>query len=221
MTPDSYTISEILNNLVLPEMGSTVYMLAITAVLSLALGIPFAMALATFRKEGLHPNTAVFAVLETIMDLLMSMPFIVLAVALTPLTVLIVGSSIGKTAALVPLTIVTTPVFAKFIYDAMIEVNPYYIEGAKSFGASDLQILRLMLKEAVPLIISGTTLSCVNMLSSIAMMGAVGAGGIGAVAIIYGYQRSNYRVIWLVVILLAILTQALQFAGERMYERWK
>lgn len=215
------TISGILMELVMPEMKNTIYMLVITSILAMIFGCIVALLLIVTDKEGLHPNRIIFAIAETIVDLLMSMPFIVLAVALTPLTVMIVGTSIGRTAALVPLTIATTPIFAKFIYDGMKEVNVYLIQAAKSFGASNMQILKIMLKEAVPAIISGATLSCVTTLSSIAMMGAVGAGGIGAVAIIYGYQRSNYTVIFLVIILLAIITQAIQMAGEYMYKKWR
>ncbi|PWJ51943.1 methionine ABC transporter permease [Faecalicatena contorta] len=218
---DTSTISGILRTLVLPEMWNTIYMLLLTSILSMIFGCIVALIMICTRKGGLHANRVVFIVFETVVDLLISMPFIVLAVALTPLTVLIVGTSIGKTAALVPLTFVTTPVFAKFIYDGMLEVNPWLVQAAKSFGASDIQILRIMVKDSVPSIISGATLSCVTTLSSIAMMGAIGAGGVGAVAIIYGYQRSNYTVIWVVVGVLAVITQAIQIAGEYIYKKWR
>lgn len=215
------TVSGILLNLVLPEMGNTFYMLLITTLFSMILGCGVALVMTITTKEGLHPNKIIFGVIEMTVDFLMSMPFIILAVTLTPLTLLIAGTSIGKTAALIPLTIATTPIFAKFIYDGMMDVNPTLVQAAISFGASDIQILWVMIKEAMPAIISGTTLSFVTTLSSIAMVGAVGAGGIGSVAIIYGYQRSNYLVIILVVILLAILTQIIQMTGEAIYRKWR
>lgn len=216
---DQYSIAEIMTELILPEIGSTIFMLAVTSVFSFVFGLAVAVVMADVRKDGLHPLPALFHVLEVITDLLMSMPFIVLAVALTPLTRMIVGTSIGMKAAIVPLTIVTTPVFAKFIYNALIEVNPYLIEAARSFGASDARILLLMVREAVPAIISGTTLSTVTTLGSVAMMGAIGAGGVGAIAIIYGYQRSNYTVIYLVVIVLAVFTQLVQMTGDAIYRK--
>lgn len=221
MIADTNTISGILKTLVLPEMWNTIYMLLLTSILSMILGFAVAMIMICTRKGGLYANRVVFIIFETIVDLLISMPFVVLAVALTPLTVLIVGTSIGKTAALVPLTFVTTPIFAKFMYDGLREVNPWLVQAAKSFGASKTQILLIMVKESIPAFISGATLSCVTTLSSIAMMGTVGAGGIGAIAIIYGYQRSNYKVIWVVVVILVIITQAIQIVGEYIYKKAK
>lgn len=218
---DTSSISSILQTLVLPEMWNTLYMLFFTSIFSMVLGTAIALIMICTKKDGLRPNLIVFAIFETLVDLLISMPFIVLAVALTPLTLLIVGSSIGKTAALVPLTFVTAPMFAKFIYDGMLEVNPWVIQASMSYGASTWQTLRLIFKEAIPAIVSGATLSCVTTLSSIAMMGSIGAGGIGAVAIIYGYQRSNYMVIWVVVVVLAIITQLIQGLGDYIYKKWR
>lgn len=169
------TIRGIIEELIFPEIGNTIYMLFFASVFSLLSGVLVAVVLSITDKNGLMPNAFIFTVTEVAVDLLMSMPFIVLAVAVMPLTSVLVGTSIGKTAALVPLTIATTPIFAKFIYEALQEVNAYLIMAAKSFGASKLQITVIMLKEAVPAIISSTTLSCITTLNSVSMMGAVGA----------------------------------------------
>lgn len=215
------SLTEIIFELVLPELGNTLYMLFLTTIFALVFGIIIALIMIYTDPQGLRPNRKVNLILEAIVDILMSMPFIILAVALIPFTRLIMGTCIGKTAALVPLIIATTPFIAKMIRDDLREVNGWTIEAAKSFGASDLRILYIMLKESVPNIVSGTTLSSIYTLGSTAMVGAVGAGGVGAVAIIYGYQMQNYKVIAVVVIVLIIFVQILQWAGDFSYKKLK
>jgi D-methionine transport system permease protein len=152
---------------------------------------------------------------------MMSMPIVVLAVALFPLTTLILGTCVGRTAAIFPLTLVTTPMFTKFIYDGLLTVNKYMVQAAVSFGASDLQILWIMLKETVPSMISGITISSISVLGVATMMGAIGAGGIGAVAITYGYRFSNYQLIWAIVVILIALTAVIQLIGDTLYKKWR
>lgn len=206
---------------IVPEMGSTLWMLLVVTLLSLVLGGLIAIAMIFTKSNGLHPCKYIFGLLEGLVDVLISMPFIVLAVALIPLTRMLVGTSIGQVAALVPLTFVTMSTLAKLIYNGLLEVNIWVVEAAKSFGASNLQILFIMLKESLPVIISGTTLSTVTTLGSIAMMGSLGAGGIGFVAIAIGYKRNNPTAVWIIVIILIIFTQLINYLGVLLYEKWR
>lgn len=168
------------------------------------------------------PNKVINSILGFIVNTLRSFPFIILVVAIIPLTRMIVGKSIGETAALVPLTIGSAPFIARVIEGALKEVDKGLIEAAKSFGASDFQIIfKVMIKEAMPSIISGITLSIISIIGYSAMAGAVGAGGVGAVALTYGYQRFDNAVMLYTVITLIIIVQLLQGAGNLAYKKLK
>ena len=152
--------------------------------------------------------------------MLRSFPFIILIVAIIPFTRAIVGTSIGETAAIVPLTIAAAPFVARIIEGALKEVDPGVIEAAKSFGASNTQIIfKVMIKEAVPSIISGLTLTVISIIGYSAMAGSVGAGGIGKLAISYGFQRFNTEVMIVTVVILIIIVQALQSLGNYLYKK--
>jgi D-methionine transport system permease protein len=149
-----------------------------------------------------------------------SFPIITLIVAISPITRLIVGTTIGETAAIFPLTIAATPFMARILENSLLAVDRQLIEAARSFGASDWQIItRVMVKEAMPLIVSGTTLSAITFLSATTLAGAVGAGGIGAVALNYGYQSFNNTVLYTSVVILFIMVQAIQITGDWLYKK--
>ena len=174
------------------------------------------------EKGGLCENAPVNRVLDVIVNIVRSFPFIILLITIIPFTRLVVGTSIGDTAALVPLTVAAAPFIARIIQNALHEVNPDLIEAAKSFGASRTQIVfHIMLKEAVPAIVSGLTLAIINLLSCSAMAGAVGAGGLGAVAITYGYQNFNETIMYTICIVLIILVAILQYLGDFLYKKLK
>lgn len=221
MTGKYQTVGEIILELIIPEMGNTLYMLFFTTIFSLFFGVLIAAVMMYTKKDGLHPNWLCHGFLEISVDVFMSFPFVVLAVALIPFTRLLIGTSVGKTAAIVPLTVATTAVFSKFIYDALLDVNEWMVEAAKSFGASGFQIIKIMFREALPAIVSGTTLSIITTMGPAAMMGALGAGGIGAVAVLYGFKRNNQLVMLVVVVVLVIFTQLIQMAGEFVYKHWR
>ncbi len=149
-----------------------------------------------------------------------SFPIIILIVAISPITRLIVGTTIGERAAIFPLTIAATPFMARILETSMKAVDRQLIEAARSFGASDWQIVtRVMVKESMPLIVSGATLSAITFLSATTLAGAVGAGGIGAVALNYGYQSFNNTVLYTSVITLFVMVQLIQFVGDRLYKK--
>ena len=143
-------------------------------------------------------------------------------ISIIPFTRFLVGSSIGEQAAIVPLTVACTPFMARIFQNSFKEVDPALIEAAQSFGASKKQIVfKVMLKESVPSIISGLCLAIINLLGCTAMAGAVGAGGLGAVALTYGYQNFNEKIMYTIVIVLIILVAIIQYLGDLLYRKLK
>ncbi len=208
--------------ILIEALGQTLYMVGISTILATLIGFILAIVLVITEKDGLKPNKVINSILGFIVNTLRSFPFIILVVAIIPLTRMIVGKSIGETAALVPLTIGSAPFIARVIEGALKEVDKGLIEAAKSFGASDFQIIfKVMIKEAMPSIISGITLSIISIIGYSAMSGAVGAGGGGAVALTYGYQRFDNAVMIYTVITLIIIVQLLQGAGNLAYKKLK
>ena len=188
----------------------TLYMIIVPTIVATLLGFIMAIILVVTKPKGLKPNTV------------RSFPFIILLVALRPFTRLIVGTSIGETAAIVPITIAAAPFIARIIENALNEVDEGLIEAAKSFGATKLQIIfKVIVKEAMPSLVSGITLSVISILGCTAMAGAVGAGGLGKVAITYGYQRFDDSVMIYVVVTLIVIVQLIQSAGDYSYKKLK
>lgn len=200
--------------------NKTITMVFFSTLFSVILGFIPAIALIVTAPKGLKPNKTVYQSLDTIINILRGFPFLILMVAIMPFTKLIVGKSIGTTAAIVPLTIAAAPFVARIIESALKEVDPGVIEAAKSFGASNTQIIfKVMLKEAVPSIISGLTLTVISIIGYSAMAGTVGAGGLGDLAIRYGYQRYQTDVMIATVIILIIIVQVLQSLGNHLYKK--
>ncbi|MBS4957759.1 MAG: methionine ABC transporter permease [Clostridium celatum] len=209
-------------DILIEALGQTIYMVGISTILATLIGFILAIILVVTDEGGLQPNKIINSILGFIVNTLRSFPFIILVVAIIPLTRAIVGKSIGETAALVPLTIGSAPFIARVIEGALKEVDKGLIEAAKSFGASNFQIIfKVMVKEAMPSIISGITLSIISIIGYSAMAGAVGAGGVGAVALTYGYQRFDNAVMIYTVITLIIIVQLLQGAGNLAYRKLK
>lgn len=195
-------------------------MVIIATVLSTFFGFVLAITLTVTDKDGLKPNRAIYRFLDFIINIVRSFPFIILIVAILPLTRLVVGTSIGVNAAIVPLVIAASPFLARLIEGSLNEVDKGLIEAAKSFGASDMQIIfKIMIKEAVPSLISVITVAVINILGATAMAGAVGAGGLGAVALAYGYQSFNEVVMYGTVFVLIILVQIIQLSGNFLYKK--
>lgn len=211
---------ELLSKIVIPELAKTLYMVTISTVLSIILGFILAIILITTDKDGLRPNKWIYQILDTVINIVRSFPFIILVVAIIPFTRILVGTSIGENAAIVPLVIAGSPFIARLIESSLKEVDSGLIEAARSFGASNIQIIfKIMIKEAVPSIISAITLAIVSLLGATAMAGAVGAGGLGAIALTYGYQSFNDTIMYGTVIILIIIVQILQTAGNVLYRK--
>ncbi len=200
--------------------NKTIIMVFFSTLFSVIIGFIPAIILIVTAPKGLKPNKTIYNTLDTIINILRGFPFIILMVAIMPLTKLIVGKSIGTTAAIVPLTIAAAPFVARIIESSLKEVDPGVVEAAKSFGASNTQIIfRVMLKEAVPSIISGLTLTIISIIGYSAMAGTVGAGGLGDLAVRYGYQRYQTDVMIVTVIILVVIVQVLQSLGNYLYKK--
>lgn len=200
--------------------GETAYMVVLSTFFALIVGIILAIILTLTAPDGLKPNKSVYRVLDFIVNILRSFPFVILMVAVFPLSKLIVGTTIGKEAMIVPLAIATAPFIARIIESALREVDKGIIEAAKSFGATDSQIIfKVMFKEAVPSMVSGLTLTIISVIGYSAMAGAVAGGGLGDVAIRYGYQRYQTEYMVVTIILLIIIVQVLQSLGDYFYKK--
>ncbi len=198
----------------------TIYMVLGSTLFSVILGFIPAIVLTLTAPDGLKPNRIVYQILDFIVNTFRSFPFIILMVIVIPVTRAIAGKAIGSTAALIPLTISAIPFVARVIESALRSVDPGLIEAAKSFGASDLQImLRVYLKEALPTILSGITLTMISLIGYSAMGGAIGAGGLGDVAIRKGYQGYNFQYLVVTSIILIIFVQIIQTIGNYLFKK--
>ncbi len=206
--------------IIVTALGQTIYMVFFSTLFAGILGFILGIILTVTSPDGLRPNKILYKILDSVINVLRSFPFVILIVAIIPLTRAIIGKSIGETAAIVPLTIAAAPFVARIIESSLKEVDPGVIEAAKSFGASDSQIVfKVMLKEAVPSIISGLTLTVISVIGYSAMAGSVGAGGLGKVAITYGYQGFQTDIMVTTVIILIIIVQSLQSLGNYLYKK--
>ncbi len=208
--------------ILLPAFEATFQMLIISTLISSVAGFLVAVVLVVTNKGGMLQNKLIYGILSFLVNVIRSFPFIILVVFILPVTKVIVGTSIGVKAAIVPLVVAATAFIAKIIENSLQEVDEDLIEAMKSFGLSDAQVIfNVMFSEALPSIVSGIILATIAILGSTAMAGAVGAGGIGSVALTYGYQSFNKQVMWLTVIILIILVQVIQFIGNLVYRRMK
>ena len=184
------------------------------------LGIPLGILLFVTDKKSFLPMPVLNVVLGTIINALRSVPFIILLVAIIPFTRLIVGTSIGTAAAIVPLTLSVAPFIARIVETSLREVDKGLVEAAQSMGATNMQIItKVLLPEAKPGIVAGLTISVISLIGYSAMAGAVGGGGLGDLGIRYGYQRFNPEVMWTVVLILILLVQGLQSFGDHLVRR--
>lgn len=207
-------------DVILKATGETLYMVFFSTLIAVVLGMIPAIILTLTAPDGLKPNKAVYGVLDVIVNVFRSFPFIILMVLIIPLTRILAGSSIGTRAALVPLTLYAIPFIARVFENALRETDAGVIEAAKSFGATDMQIIwRVYIKESIPRLLNGVTLLIINMVGASAMAGTVGGGGLGDVAIRKGYQ--GYDTAYLVVtsIVLIIFVQIVQGIGNTLYKK--
>ena len=200
----------------------TLYMVTVSTVLSVLSGFMLAVVMVLTCARGLRPNAAVYATLDLLVNLLRSFPFIILMIAIIPLTRFVAGTSIGSTASIVPLTIAATPFAARIMEGSLMEVDAGVVEAARSFGARDLRIVfGVMVPEAMPSIVLNIAVVAINLLGCSAMAGAVGGGGLGDLAIKYGYNRFQTDVMAYSVLALIAVVQVIQGIGNFMYRKMR
>ncbi len=199
-------------------LWDTLYVTILSTLFAVVIGLPLGMILVAGEEGGIRPlPMPLMKALNVVINLLRSVPFLILIVMVIPLTRLIVGTSVGTVASIVPLVVAAFPFVARLVEGSLREVNPNIIETAQSMGATPLQILlRVMLPESVPSLINNFTLAITTIMGYTAMSGAIGGGGLGKIAIMIGYNRYKYAVLYAAVIVLVILVQVFQSIGTRL-----
>lgn len=202
------------------ELAVTFYMLGVSLFFGALLGILIGIIVVVTRPGGVRANRVVYGILNAFINITRSLPFIILLVAILPFTRLVVGSSIGPEAAIVPLTIMIAPYIGRLVENSLLEVSPGMIEAARSMGATPTQIFtRFLLPEARGSLILALTTATIGLVDATAMAGTVGAGGIGDLAISYGYQRFDGFAMLVTVITLIVIVQVIQLMGTTLARR--
>ena len=193
----------------------TIYMTLVSTFFSYVFGMIMAVILVITRADGIRPHPVIFRVLDVIVNLTRSFPFLILMIAIIPFTRWLVGTTIGNNATVVPLVVAAAPFVARLIEQSLLEVDRGVIEAAQSMGASTWQLIRkVFIPEATPSLINGSAIAATTILGYSAMSGAVGGGGLGKLAIMYGYNRYQNDIMFATVVLLIIIVQLLQSFGD-------
>ena len=210
-------------DLVLQSTWQTVVMVFLSTIFSLILGFPIGVLLHVTGNEehgGIIPHPVFCNVLSRIVNILRSFPFLILMIVLMPLSRLIIGTSIGTMATVIPLSIAAAPFVARVIETSLKEVDPGVVQAAKAMGSSNWQIIwKVLIPEALPSLVSGITLTIINLIGYSAMAGAIGGGGLGDLAIRYGYQRFRPSYMVAAVIIIIVMVELIQFIGDRISAR--
>ena len=195
----------------------TFYMTLASTLLGYVIGLPLGVILIVTRRDGIRQNLAVNQVLGVIVNIMRSIPFLILMIAIIPFTRFVMGKSYGSTATIVPLTMAAFPFISRMVESSLAEVDGGVIEAAQAMGATPMQIIcKVYLPEATPSLISGAAIVATNILGYSAMAGSVGGGGLGAIAINYGYYRFNAEVMVVCIAIMVVLVQAVQLVGTRL-----
>lgn len=206
--------------LITKAMGETVYMVALSMVIASIIGVPLGVLLHTTAKNHILECAVINKILGAVVNAVRSIPFVILMVAIIPLTRLLVGSSIGTTAAMVPLVLASVPFIGRQVETSLREIPEGIVEAAQAMGATPMQIItKVLLPEAMPNIVAQLTTVVISLVGESAMAGAIGGGGLGDLAIRYGYQRFRPDIMIATVVVLIIMVQVVQFAGNALAKK--
>lgn len=195
----------------------SLYMTVISTIFSYIVGLPMGILLITSNKGGISPRPILFKILDTITNIARSIPFLILMIAVGPMTKLIVGTRLGSTATIVPLVVAAAPFVARLVESSLLEIDAGVIEAAYSMGCSKRQIIfKVMLPEAIPSLLNGAVITITTILSYSASAGVLGGGGLGSIAINYGYNRYQTGIMFITIVLLVLLVQIFQGVGMRV-----
>ena len=198
----------------------TLYMTLATTFMGYVLGLPMGIALVITAPKGLRPNKIIYKVLDVVVNVVRSFPFLILLIVIQPLTRIIVGKSYGPTATIVPLTLSAAPFIARMVESSLLEVDQGVIEAAQSMGANLWTIIwKVMIGEAKTSLIVNVTIALGTILGFSSMAGIVGGGGLGDIAIRYGYYRYDSSIMWVTVVLLIVLVQLMQYVGMKLSKK--
>lgn len=200
--------------IIINSLGETLYMVGASVMLAVVFGLPMGVLLVATEKGSILENPGICQALSAVVNIGRSIPFVILMVAIMPFTRLVVGTSIGTTAAIVPLTIAAIPFMARMVETSLREVDAGVVEAAQAMGASPWEIIKkVLLPEAKPSLILGITITAINLVGYSTMAGAIGGGGLGDLAVRYGYQRFRGDVMLATVVILVLLVQGIQMLG--------
>lgn len=209
------------NGVILTGIWETLYMTLISTVCSYAIGLPLGLLLSVTDADGIRPMRTLNRVLSIVVNVFRSIPFLILMVAMLPVAKLVVGTSLGNSAMIVTLVIAAAPYVARMVESSIKEVDKGVIEAVQAMGASSFEIVyKVLIPEAKPSLIVGAVISMVTILGYSAMAGTIGGGGLGQIAITYGYQRYNDDIIWVCVLLTIVIVQLIQEFGTRLAHRF-
>ncbi len=198
----------------------TLEMVLFSTVFSMVIGFPLGVLLYSTNTMGITPRPVLNQVLSRIVNVLRSFPFIILMILLFPLSRLILGTSIGTTATIIPLSIAAAPFVARLVETSLLEVDPGMIQAARAMGSTNSQIIiKVLIPESMPSLVSGITLTIINLIGYSAMAGTIGGGGLGDLAIRYGYQRFRPDVMAAAVVVIIVMVEVIQFIGTRISSR--
>ncbi|WP_322622391.1 methionine ABC transporter permease [Aedoeadaptatus coxii] len=204
----------------MPSFVDTIFMVSISSLLSIVIALFISIGIYLTNENGLLPNRYLNTGINALVNVIRSFPFLILMVSIIPLTRFLVGTSIGRVAALVPITIVGSCFCTRLFETSFLSVDHETIEAALSMGASNLQIIRkVIIRESMPSLIQSITTCIIAVLSTSSAAGAIGAGGLGAIAIMYGYQNFDEIIMYGTVVILIIMVQLIQFIGTRLSKR--
>lgn len=202
------------NEMIIQGIWETLYMTLLSTLMGYVIGLPLGIVLAVTGEKGIAPNKAVYSVLDFIVNIIRSIPFLILLILVSPITKLIVGKSYGSSATVVPLVIAAAPFIARMVESSIQEVDKGVIEAAQSMGADNLTIiLKVLIVEAKTSLIVGVTIALGTILGYSAMAGIVGGGGLGDIAIRYGYYRYDMEIMVVTILILVLLVQIMQYIG--------
>lgn len=214
-------MSQTTSYLLLEAFLQTIYMVMLSSFFATLVGLPLGILLYILRPGNILAKPKIYQLLASIVNMTRSIPFVILMIAVIPFTRLMVGTSIGTNAAIVPLSLAAMPFIARIVENALLEVNKGLIEAAIAMGATPMQIIKkVLLPEAFPSIINGLVLTMISLVGYSAMAGAVGGGGLGDLAIRYGYQRFDITIMLLTIFIMIFLVQVIQWTGDKLTKQF-
>lgn len=203
-----------------PAIPQTLIMVFASTFIAIVLGLPLGVILTITRKDGLCQYLKIYSVLDKIINILRSFPFIILVIVVFPLSRILVGKAYGTAAMIIPLSISAAPFVARLMEGYFNQIDKGIIEAAKSVGSTNMQIItRVLIPEAMPMIVNGITMTLINVVGYSAMAGAIGGGGLGDIAIRYGYQMRDEVILWSTVVLIILIVQIVQVIGNRIEKK--